>query len=344
MFATLHGGYPCPPVDQRDPAAVDQAVSEVLREQGVAGLTLLTDGGLRTPNLIAATVAALAGIEPLGPSDAEGDGRTPRVISVPAWERPALVDGWRRTAELTDLPVKARLIGPYTLGRRLERGNFGRRRLTMALAAALNSELVALAEAGCPFVQVEEDEAIGIGPNQAERNLFREAQGRLLDGVPDATAGFHRSLAISAGNADGAGTETIFGAPWESHFFDLIQGPDNWRLITRAPKERGIVCGAVDALDPRIDEVELIVWAASYAASGGRGFERVGVAPAGSMAGLEPDVAKAKMARLGEAARIIEARDEVPIQSQLDPRAVDIRSAAVGRWTPPSELPPRRQP
>jgi len=340
MFATLHGAYPSPPVDRDDPAALDFVLAGLLEAQAVAGLTLLTDAGLRTPDVLAATVAGLAGIEPV---TGRADAGRPRVISLPAWERPGLVDGWRRTAELTDLAVKARMIGPYTLARRIDRGNFGRRRLTLALATALNGELGALAGAGCPFVQVEEDDAVRIGASADERALFREAHARLLDGLPDASSGFHRSLAISGGNADGAGPATFFEARYESYFFDLIDGPDNWRLITRAPSERGIVCGAVDAHDPRVDDKELIIWAASYAASGGRGFERVGVAPAGSLAGLEPAAAQAKIERLGLAARIVEARGETPIQAQLDPRAVDSRSAALGRWTPPGELPPRRR-
>src|SRR5664279_1382761 len=287
MFATLHGGYPSPPVDRRDPGAVDRVVAGLLEEQAAAGLALLTDGGVRTPDLVAATVAALAGIEPIEPTGGDAVGEPPRVSSLPAWERPGLVEGWRRTAELTELPVKARLVGPYSLGRRVERGTFGRRRLTLAFAAAPNAELVALAEAGCPFIQVEEDDAAAIGSNHAERALFREAQLRLLNGVPDASMAFHRCLAISGGSADTAGPETIFGAPYESYFFDLIEGPDNWRLITRAPRERGIVCGVVEARDPRIDDKEVIVWAASSAASGGRGYERVGIAPAGSLVGLE---------------------------------------------------------
>ena len=339
MFATLHGAYPGPAIDRPEPAALDRAVAEVLEVQAAAGLTLLTDGGRRTPDLVAATLAGLAGIEP-----SARPGQPSRVISLPAWERPGLVADWRATAELTDLTVKARLVGPYSLGRLLRRGGFGRRRLTLALAGALNGELVALAAAGCPFAQVEEDEATRIGLDEVERGLFREAQLALLEGVPDASQGFHRSLAISGGSADQAGPGTFFEAPYESYFFDLIDGPDNWRLITRAPAQRGIVCGAVDVRDPRIDDKELIIWAASYAASGGRGFERVGVAPAGSMAGLEPKIARRKLDRLGESARIVEARDEVPIQAQLDPRAVDSRSAAIGRWTPPSELPPRRRP
>jgi methionine synthase II (cobalamin-independent) len=340
MFATLHGAYPHPAVDPGDPAAVDAAVAEVLEQQAGAGLTLLTDGGIHDPDLLAATVAGMTGLglRATGP----GSAARVRVGGLPEWRRPGVVDGWQLTAALSQLPVKARIIGPYSLGRRAERRGLGRRRLTLAFARALNAELRALADAGCAFVQVEEDDAIRVGRSAAERALFREAQDVLLDGVPDAPAGLHRSLAVSGGNADIAGPETFFSAAYESYFFDLIQGPDNWRLITRAPAERGIICGAVDARDPRIDDKELVIWAASYAASGGRGYERVGVAPAGSLAGLDPLVARRKIDVLGTSARIVEARAETPIQAQLDPRAVDSRSAAVGRWTPPSELPPRR--
>jgi methionine synthase II (cobalamin-independent) len=335
MFATLHGAYPHPAFDRDDPRLVERAVLEVLEAQVAAGLTLLTDGGVRGADLLTNTVDGFAGV------NVEPDGR-PRVISLPAWERPGLVPGWRSTAELSDLPVKARLVGPYTLGRRVDPAGFDRVELVHAFATALNAELGALADAGCPFVQVEEDDAVEIGLDEAERALFREAHERLLDGLPGAGSGFHRNLAISGGNADSAGPETFFAAPYESYFFDLIDGPDNWRLITRAPTERGIVCGAVDARDPRIDDKELVIWAAAYAASGGRGYERVGVAPAGSLAGLDPDVARRKIEVLGASTRIVEARAETPIQAQIDPRAVDSRSAALGRWTPPSELPPRR--
>jgi len=340
MFATLHGAYPHRAVDLSDPAAVDLLVADVLGQQAEAGLTLLTDGGIFGPDLLAATVAGMAGLELL--AGESGAPARARVMGLPEWERPCVLDGWLRTSALTELPVKARIVGPYSLGRRSERRGLGRRRTTLAYARALNAELRALAGAGCAFVQVEEDEAIRVGKSHDERALFREAQDRLLDGLPDALAGLHRSLAVSGGNADEAAPETFFSAPYESYFFDLIAGPDNWRLITRAPAERGIICGAVDAHDPRVDDKELVIWAASYAASGGRGYERVGVAPAGSLAALDPDAARRKIDVLGTSARIVEERGDTPIQARLDPRAVDSRSAAIGRWTPPSELPPRR--
>jgi methionine synthase II (cobalamin-independent) len=192
--------------------------------------------------------------------------------------------------------------------------------------------IVALADAGCPFIQIDEDAAVGIGDDPAERRVFREAQRRVTEGI----TGTHLSLAIRGGSADGAGSETIFDAPYASYLFDLVAGPDNWRLVTRAPGDRGIVCGVADARSATVDALEIMVWAAHYAAStGGRGLQRVGLATTGSMAGLPWPTAVAKMDALADAAGVAASSSADEIASILDPRAVDKRSAALGRYAPP---------
>jgi methionine synthase II (cobalamin-independent) len=322
MFATLAGGYPAadPIAQAPSPSAADELVCEILAEQAASGLGLLTDGGVRWPDPVAAIGAALLedGIGAAGPF----------------WSGPITLDAWRFAANAADeLPVKQCLPGPYTLGRRFAADEAARPVLTLGFAVALAREVGALAAAGCPFVQVDEDEATEIGTDEAERALFRESHARLLAGLPPERP--HLSLAISGGNADTAGPETFFGAPYDSHFFDLLAGPDNWRLVTRAPAERGIVLGVVDARTPEPDLVELVVWAVAYAAStGGRGEARIGIAPSGSLVGLPRAVARRKIELLGEVVRLIERRHEEPIAAALDPPAVDLRSAALGRWTP----------
>jgi len=77
-------------------------------------------------------------------------------------------------------------------------------------------------------------------------------------------------------------------------------------------------------------DLEDIVWAAAYAAStGGRGMERVGIAPSGSLADLPPDRARTVVELLGEAAAVIAGGREA-ILARLDPRALDARAAALG--------------
>src|SRR5438046_2529122 len=197
----------------------------------------------------------------------------------------------------------------------------------------LTHELHALAAAGCPLIQVDEAGATLIGEDREQRALFREAQRILLDGF--GSNGTHVSLAITMGNADKAGEDTIFDAHYASYLFDLIAGPDNWRLIARAPGERGIICGVVDARNTALDTKEVLIWAAHYAAStGGRGLARVGLSPSASLEYLPRDRALAKIKVLDEAARLAAMAPSEELAQALDPRAVDIRSAAFGRYAP----------
>ncbi len=258
---------------------------------------------------VAAQVAA--GLEPVTDGGLRG-----RVDALAAW---SYVGG------LTDRSAKAELVGPYTLARM--RKTDPRRE-----AESLRAEIVALVAAGCPLVQVDEDAAVEIGDDRSEQAVFRDVQQRLTDGVE----GTHLALAIRGGNADRAGVDTIFEAPYASYLFDLVAGPDNWRLVARAPGGRGIVCGVADARSDRRDALEVMVWAAHYAAStGGRGLARVGLSTTGSMAGLPWGAAVAKMESLAAAARLAASASADEIARSLDPRAVDKRSAALGRYSPP---------
>jgi methionine synthase II (cobalamin-independent) len=300
MFATLLGSLPRPPLPaDAEPEAVLVAV---VRAQEVAGLEPISDAGF--------------GI---------GD---------------SVVERWRSTSAITDRPVKQVLLGPYSKGREAV-GVTGAvlDEATVTAAETIRADLLALASAGCPFIEIHEPAATRIGTDEVERQRFREAHRRLLAGV----AGTHLSLAITGGNADAAGVETLLAAPYASLAVDLIAGPENWRLVVATPGELGIVCGAVSPVADADDRPEILLWAAGYAAStGGRGSTRVGLASASSMAHLPWDVAVRKLGVLGEAARLA---DLPPAERRLhlDPRSVDIRSAALGRVEPARRLPRHRR-
>jgi methionine synthase II (cobalamin-independent) len=251
-----------------------------------------------------------AGLEPVTDGGLE-NGRSP-------------LDRWLAMAGLSARAAKQVVIGPLTAARGRDE------RAVLAEAEALNADLRALAAAGCPLIEVHEPAAIDIGADESARRLFRDAHRRLLDGVD----GPHLSLAIVGGNADATGTETLLAAPYASLAVDLIAGPDNWRLVVATPGDRGIICGALSPAPDSDDAPEVLLWAAAYAAStAGRGPSRVGLATAGSLAGLPWDVAVAKMRRLGAAARLADLPPD-ELRRSIDPRAVDIRSAALGRFAP----------
>jgi methionine synthase II (cobalamin-independent) len=246
------------------------------------------------------------------------------------------VDAWRATARLTDLAVKQVVDGPYTFARSGGGSVGDRTAAVLARANALNRALRDLADAGCPLIEIHEPAATRIGSDEAERALFREAHLRLLDKV----SGTHVSLAVTGGNADEAGIETILAAPYSSLAVDLVAGPDNWRLVALTPGDLGIICGALPVAADSYDGPELLLWAAAYAAStGGRGPLRVGLATASSLAHLPWEAAVSKLERLGAAARLADLPANEAARS-LDPRAVSSRSAALGHEVPP----PSREP
>lgn len=232
------------------------------------------------------------------------------------------VAAWRSTAARADRLVKAVVVGPYSAG---------------TPAAAVRRQLLDLAAAGCRWIEVHEPAAVSIGEDETARAHFADLHRTLTDDLD----GVHLSLAIVGGSAHAAGIDTILAGSYASLALDLIDGPDNWHLAVAAPGDRGIVAGVVAARSGSDDGPEILLWAAGYAAStGGRGASRVGLATAGSYAHMPWDIAATKIRRLGDAARLATAPREEKLAA-LDPRAIDARSAALGRHSPRPRRPSR---
>lgn len=243
------------------------------------------------------------------------------------------VDRWRFAAGLTDRAVKHSLTGPYTLATAGGGRDQGRDR---EVVSRLRDEIDALAGAGCPLIEIEETEAHRIGDDAGARARFRDLHARLTERA----GAVHLSLSIVGGSADAAGAETILAAGYSSFAFDLIAGPDNWRLAALVPGDRGLVAGALSSRERGDEPKEILLWAAHYAAStGSRGIVRVGLGSAGGYEALPWDIAARKLRRLGEAARLAAMPPSPELTRRLDPRAVSIRAAALGHDAPP---PPKR--
>jgi methionine synthase II (cobalamin-independent) len=285
LFSTLLGALP--PDPDGDGVAADMAADErarrALGDLEAAGLELLADG------------------EPLDPTAPPSPG--------------TIVNRWRRASEATTRPVKAVLPGPYSAARSRSATNSS----AVAWAEALQPSIAALASAGCAFVEVEESDALAIAVVGSELRRFVDAHRRLTDVIE----GVHVSLALTGGNFDAAGPAAFFDLPYASFAFDLIAGPDNWRLIAAAPADRGIVCGALSPQAGGETSREVLVWAAHYAAStNGRGLERVGLANSSSLAGLPRGEALARLAIVADAARIAAMPSTEEQAGYLDPRAI----------------------
>jgi methionine synthase II (cobalamin-independent) len=299
MFATLAGNYPQPaglrPAD---------ALKAVLCAQADAGLGLVSDGMIH---------------------DSEDAS-----VLVEAW----VVAREAARSEGIEQPVKLAVLGPWarsigTAGS-AEPAGAAPESPAARSAARLATALAAAVAAGCPVVEVHEPAAaLPAGPRAGA--AFASVHRALLAGLP---ADAHVTLAITGGDAEALGADAVFAAPYRSHLFDLIAGPDSWRTIASAPGDQGIILGVADATGVRPPGLEEIAWAAGYAASlGGRGMARVGLAPSGGLASLDPARARELIDLLGEAARLLVGDPELLLR-RFDPRAVDPRSAALGEYRP----------
>lgn len=306
MFATILGTYPLPVA----PSGAELSVGEAIADQLEAGLQLLGDGEVWRPGSLKACRS----------------GESP----VHRWR---VADALARdlgSGPGSAVPVKQCIVGPFTLGR--EVGG----RATLDFADGLNATLRSLADAGVPVVQVHEPALSGLAvEDEGARQLAAAALARLTVGVE----GLHLTLAVS-GDATAAGPRLLFDAPFYSYVFDLISGPDNWRLIREAPGDRGVICCVADARVQEPDTEAVMVWAARYAAAlGGRGLDRVGLAPSAGLEALPRDVARAKLAGLARAAAVAAITDPGELAAAMDPRAV---SAHTGDFVGPPSARRRR--
>ena len=321
MFATLLGALPRPTIDAggapmagpSDPDAdvIDDLVVAAVRAQEAAGLEPVTDGRLRDPRFDRL-------VELLG----RPGGRDAAVAAV--------VEAWRPLAASTDRAAKQALPGPWSIALRTGGSPSELESRAIAAAEAIAEIIEALADDGCPLVEIEELEPQRL-EDEADRRLFHEAHRRLTNAGPRV----HLSLSFVGGSVPKAAIEAVLEAPYASVAVDLIAGPDNWYLVRATPRERGVIAGVLSA-GAHDEPKEVMHWGAHYAASTGRGRVRVGVGSAGSWANLAWEAAVRKMHRLGEAARLAAMPRGEELARSLDPRAVSSRRAALGHDAPPS--------
>jgi methionine synthase II (cobalamin-independent) len=220
------------------------------------------------------------------------------------------VDAWRATQALSARAVKQALPGPHS---------------TDVSVESLIEVISALAEAGCPLVEIEESAVERLG-DAAERVRFTERHERLLRHAGE----IHLSLSIAGAAPPQAAWPTILELPYQSLAVDLVTGPDSWNLITRWAGDRGVIAGVESARDAD-EPKEVLLWAAHYAASTkGRSLARVGLGSAGSWANLTWEAAVRKMGVLGEAARLAGLPPGSELTHAVDSRSISARRAALG--------------
>jgi 5-methyltetrahydropteroyltriglutamate--homocysteine methyltransferase len=168
-----------------------RAAQSVIDDQVRAGVDIVTDGEVRRENYIHYHCRHLEGIsfDVLTEKEVRGvyTTRLPTITGPVKGREPFLPHDWKAAQALTDTTVKCTLPGPMTIGDTVADDYYhDPKKRGQELAQVLNSEVLALAEAGCIHIQIDEplfarrvDDALDYGFDNLEA-CFHNCPGHVL--------------------------------------------------------------------------------------------------------------------------------------------------------------------
>jgi len=163
-------------------AVIARGVAQAVADQVEAGIDIPTDGEVARENYIHYHCRHLNGFdfENLTTREVRGGSYSaslPTIRGAVSAKAPFLADDWRRAQEGSARPVKITMPGPMTIAdTNYDDYYHDPKKLGADLGAALNAEVLALAEAGCRHIQIDEpvfarrpQEALDYGIDNLER-------------------------------------------------------------------------------------------------------------------------------------------------------------------------------
>ncbi len=243
--------------------AHEMAIKAAVLDQQLVGLDIISDGELRRDNDVDYLLARIGGVEIRQRSKVDYFDYYDAAVSrpLPASDSLGLVDDFRFVRQLTELPVKVSITGPFSLARRIDDTAYGDHGdLVRALAGVLAEEAGRLAAAGAKILQIDEPFLAG-RPEEIEL---------AVDAINTVTAGadVSWSLHVCYGNR--------YARPlWEGHYdflFPLVKrtnvdllalefartGDDDLKLLADNGWDRGLGLGVIDVKSDHVESAELV--------------------------------------------------------------------------------------
>ena len=296
-----------------------RGTAQVIREQVDAGVDIPTDGELARENYVHYHCRHLCGFDfdCLTKKSARGGSYA---TALPTIRGPVSAAGafltadWRRAQRCTDKPVKMTIPGPMTIAdTTYDDYYYDAKKLGVDLAAALNNEVRALADAGCKYIQIDEP-------------VFARMPAAALEyGIENLERAFHncpksvtRIVHICCGYPDKLNA-TDYPKAERKSYFDLADALDGssvqWISIEDAHRHndaelfarfanRTLVLGAVDVATSRVESVDEIR-ARLETVLNYIDRDRLVAAPDCGLGLLTAELARAKLKNLCRAARSV---------------------------------------
>lgn len=317
MITTVVGSYPKISPDAKAPSlrvaigrhdrgemtdhelarVADEVTNEVIQEQIEAGLDLITDGQIQWDDGQTYMARGMEGFHVNGLTryfDTNTYYRQPIAEEKVRWRSPATVAGYQYAASRSSKPVKAVITGPYTMAALSQLGCYSDMRdLAMDLAHALNKEALALQETGAQLIQFDEP---GIVKNKGDIGLLQETSEAVTRGLAVKTA-----MYTWFGDISGI-EDPLFRLPFNVFGLDFIMGRANYQLLGALPLDKELAAGIADARNTRMETMDQLV-ESIQTISRQVSLDRLYVNPSAGLEYLPRPTARAKLARLVEAAR-----------------------------------------
>lgn len=283
------------------------ALKSAVKDQELAGVDVVTDGEMRRDNSLDYFLIRLPGVEVDNPTKAYYLDFFPTVVRADVGPAElGLVEDFRLVTSISDHRVKCTVTGAYSMVRRLRDEHYGdQRKLGLALAEAVNAELKRLQDAGCDYVQVD-DEYIAGYPEDVVWAI--ELLNRCLEGIH-----VKKALHICFGNRYGkpswAGDyRFLMPAILEAHIDQLLlecarRGQGDLAIFREHAPPFEIGLGVIDVKDPTVEAPELVAKRIIQATSSVRS-DKLWINPDCGLRHLSVGVARAKLRSMVDGARL----------------------------------------
>ncbi len=317
---TVVGSYPKPPHEggefrlrkvlqglDRDEAtledvrsAQDELVRELIQEQIAAGVELVTDGQVRWDDGLTRFAEEMEGFSIGGLIrffDTNTYFRQPVVKEAITRRSAIVVEEFRFAKEVSSVPVKAVVTGPYTLAALSRDEHYGSTApLVRDLAGALNQEARDLVSAGADVIQFDEPALARVpGSRPGDLEVFAEAASPLVEGVGATTV-----LQTYFGDISEHGPD-FFSLPFDVFGLDLVAGRANFEAVHEFPSQKVLSAGIADARNTKLESMEALVETMRDVTEAVPP-DRLWVTPSCGLEFLPREAAKRKCRRLAEAA------------------------------------------
>jgi 5-methyltetrahydropteroyltriglutamate--homocysteine methyltransferase len=293
----------------------ETAIKAALLDQERAGIDIVTDGELRRDNDIDYLIERIPGVEVSHRSKLdyfdylEADVTSPLPVPGGAGDGLGLVADFRFLRQLTELPVKVSLTGPFSLSRRIRNSAYPNSAdLVRDLARALSKEAGRLAQAGAQMLQIDEPFLAGY-PEDVE--LAVEAinivtKGAAVSWTLHVCYGNRHARPLWAGHYD-----FLFPAVKEAHVDRLAlefarTGDEDLQLLEQYQWDRGLGLGVIDVKTEQVESAEQVA-ARIRRALRFLPAEKVVINPDCGLRHLPPDIARAKLAAMVAGAAMVRA-------------------------------------